>query len=283
MVGDGDEIALGSVRLKAIHTPGHTYEHVSWAVFDDTRSKETPWLVFTGDFLFVGDVGRPDLLGEEARKKLAHQLYESVFSVLPALPDFTEVYPAHGAGSLCGKALGSRSSTTLGFERRYNGALQPRPEPEWVAALLEGMPIAPPYFRRMKKVNAEGPKILGPEPPGRKAVHGQRGPRAGLRALPGGGRAAQGGVRRRPHPRLDQHPARPQPADLGRLGPALRPADPDRARTTRPTCPRWSRTCCGSASTTCRATSKAGWPTGRRTATSWAGWRRSRSTTSPTA
>jgi hydroxyacylglutathione hydrolase len=154
--------------LRAIHTPGHTPEHVSWALFDDARSKETPWLVFTGDFLFVGDVGRPDLLGEEARRKLAHQLYESVFGVLPGLPDFTEVYPAHGAGSLCGKALGSRGTTTVGFERRFNGSLQPKDEPEWVATLLEGMPIAPPYFRRMKKVNAEGPAILGPELPGRQ-------------------------------------------------------------------------------------------------------------------
>lgn len=168
VVGDGDEVALGSIRLKAIHSPGHTYEHVSWALFDDTRSKDTPWLIFTGDFLFVGDVGRPDLLGEEARQKLAHQLYESVFGVLPGLPDFTEVFPAHGAGSLCGKALASRGSTTVGFERRFNGALRRRDEPEWVATLLEGMPIAPPYFRRMKKVNAEGPKVLGPELPGQR-------------------------------------------------------------------------------------------------------------------
>ncbi len=168
VVGDGDEIALGSVRLKAVHTPGHTYEHVSWALFDDTRSKDTPWLIYTGDFVFVGDVGRPDLLGEEARRKLAHQLYESVFGVLPGLPDFTEVFPAHGAGSLCGKAIGSRNSSTLGFERRFSGALQRRDEPDWVATLLKGMPIAPPYFRRMKKVNAEGPRTLGPELPGRK-------------------------------------------------------------------------------------------------------------------
>jgi hydroxyacylglutathione hydrolase len=168
VVSDGDEIALGSVRLRAVHTPGHTYEHVAWALFDDSRSKDTPWLVFTGDFLFVGDVGRPDLLGDDARKKLAHQLYESVFGVLPGLPDFTEVFPAHGAGSLCGKAIGSRGSSSLGYERRFNGALQKRDEPEWVAALLKGMPIAPPYFRRMKKINAEGPKVLGPELPGQR-------------------------------------------------------------------------------------------------------------------
>ena len=127
-----------------------------------------PWLLFTGDFLFVGDVGRPDLLGEEARRTLAHQLYESVFGELPALPDFTEIFPAHGAGSLCGKAIGSRRSSTLGYERRFNAALQERHEAEWAATLLKGMPIAPPYFRRMKKVNAEGPKVLGPELPGQK-------------------------------------------------------------------------------------------------------------------
>ena len=168
VVGDGDEFTLGSVRLQAVATPGHTPEHVSWALFDDSRSKDAPWLIFSGDFLFVGDVGRPDLLGEEARKTLAHQLYHSVFERLPILPDFTEVYPAHGSGSLCGKAIGSRSSSTVGFERLFSGALQPKPEPEWVSNLLDGMPIAPPYFLRMKKVNAEGPKVLGAEPFGQK-------------------------------------------------------------------------------------------------------------------
>ena len=115
VVGDGEEVALGTVRLKAIHTPGHTPEHVSWALFDDTRSKDAPWLVFSGDFLFVGDVGRPDLLGDETRKVLAHQLYHSVFERLPLLSDYTEVYPGHGAGSLCGKAIGSRSASSLGL------------------------------------------------------------------------------------------------------------------------------------------------------------------------
>jgi hydroxyacylglutathione hydrolase len=138
VVKDGDEIVMGSIRLKAIHTPGHTPEHLSWAVYDQTRSKDTPWLILTGDFLFVGDVGRPDLLGEEARRTLAHQLYQSVFKVLPAFPDFTEIYPAHGAGSLCGKALGSRSSSTLGFEGRFNGALQGRTSRPGSAAFSKG-------------------------------------------------------------------------------------------------------------------------------------------------
>ena len=159
---DGDEIALGGVRLKAIHTPGHTPEHVAWALFDDTRSKDTPWLIFTGDFLFVGDVGRPDLLGEEARRKLAHQLYESVFGVLPALPDFTEIFPAHGAGSLCGKAIGSRGAST----RRLRAAVQrgapaSRPSREWTDDAAEGHAARPallPPDEEGQRRGAEGPR-----------------------------------------------------------------------------------------------------------------------------
>ena len=168
VVKDGDEISVGSVRLRAIHTPGHTPEHVTWALYDDTRSREVPWLLFTGDFLFVGDVGRPDLLGEAARKELAHQLYQSVFGTLPPLPDYTEVFPGHGAGSLCGKAIGSRRSSTVGYERRFNPALREMPESQWTETLLKGMPLAPPYFRRMKKMNAEGPRLLGHDLPGRQ-------------------------------------------------------------------------------------------------------------------
>ena len=168
VVQDGDEVVLGSVRLKAIHTPGHTLEHVSWALFDDLRSQETPWLMFTGDFVFVGDVGRPDLLGEEARQVLAHQLYESVFGKLPPLADFTEIFPGHGAGSLCGKAIGSRASSTLGYERRFNAALVERPEAQWISDLMDQMPLSPPYFARMKRVNRDGPNVLGAELPGQR-------------------------------------------------------------------------------------------------------------------
>jgi len=164
----GTTVRLGSIRLEAIHTPGHTPEHLSWALFDETRSQDTPWLIFTGDFVFVGDVGRPDLLGDEARRVLAHQLYQSVFDTLPAFPDFTEILPGHGAGSLCGKAIGSRSASTLGFERRFNASLAATDEERWVKTLLDGMPIAPPYFRRMKKVNAEGPALIGLELPGHR-------------------------------------------------------------------------------------------------------------------
>lgn len=168
VISDGDEIHLGKVRLRAFHTPGHTPEHLSWQLFDENRSVETPWLILSGDFLFVGDVGRPDLLGEEARQELADQLYGSVFEKLPGLPDFTEIFPGHGSGSLCGKAIGSRSASTLGYERRFSEALQPREKEAWISELLSGMPIAPPYFRRMKQVNSRGPRILGPELPGQR-------------------------------------------------------------------------------------------------------------------
>jgi hydroxyacylglutathione hydrolase len=170
VVKDGDEVAMGALRFRALHTPGHTPEHLTWALFDETRSKDTPWLLFTGDFLFVGDVGRPDLLGEQERAKLAHQLYESVFKRISPLPDFTEVFPSHGAGSLCGKAIGSRRSSSLGFERRFNPSLRPMPEGEWTSNLLDGMPPAPPYFRRMKAVNAAGPAVLASAKPGQRRV-----------------------------------------------------------------------------------------------------------------
>ncbi len=170
VVKEADEVKLGSIRLKAMHTPGHTPEHVTWALYDDTRNADTPWLLFTGDFLFVGDVGRPDLLGDEQRKKLAHQLYESVFQKLPPLADYTEIFPAHGAGSLCGKAIGSRRSSTIGYERRFNASLKASDESQWTQSLLNEMPPAPPYFRRMKEINAKGPAILGRELPGQKRI-----------------------------------------------------------------------------------------------------------------
>jgi hydroxyacylglutathione hydrolase len=168
VVKDGDSIQMGKVKLGFVHTPGHTPEHVTVSLTDTARSGDTPWVLFTGDFLFVGDVGRPDLLGDEAKRRLAHDLYGSVFERLAAVPDFTEIMPAHGAGSLCGKAIGSRNSSTVGYERRFNGALAKKPEEQWVEELLSGMPLAPPYFLRMKRVNKEGPAVLGPELPGLK-------------------------------------------------------------------------------------------------------------------
>lgn len=168
LVKEGDSVEFGNIRLAFQHTPGHTPEHISVLLYDTSRSEKTPWLMFTGDFLFVGDVGRPDLLGEEAKQELAHELYQSVFERITSLPDVTEIFPAHGAGSLCGKAIGSRRSSTLGYERLYNRALKKKPEKQWVHDLLDEMPISPPYFKRMKKVNKEGPAIIGPQLPGLK-------------------------------------------------------------------------------------------------------------------
>ena len=167
-VKEGDTVEFGTVRLGFQHVPGHTPEHIAVLLFDKSRSAETPWVMFTGDFLFVGDVGRPDLLGDKAKQELAHELYQSVFERITSLPDTTEIFPAHGAGSLCGKAIGSRRSSTLGYERLYNGALKRKPEEQWVHDLLEDMPLSPPYFKRMKRVNKDGPAIIGPELPGLK-------------------------------------------------------------------------------------------------------------------
>lgn len=168
VIHDGDTVTIGSVRLAALHTPGHTPEHICWALYDEERSSDTPWVLFTGDCLFVGDVGRPDLLGEEAKQGLAGELHTTLFSRLKNVPDATEILPGHGAGSLCGKAINSRRSSTIGFERRFNRSLKEADKRDWIDGLMTDMPLAPPYFQRMKKVNREGPPVIGPELPGQK-------------------------------------------------------------------------------------------------------------------
>lgn len=156
-VKEGDEIRLGALRLCAKHTPGHTPEHIIWLCFDETRSREVPWFLFSGDLLFVGGVGRPDLLGAEAFQTLSRQLYYSLFTRLAELPDYVEIYPAHGAGSLCGKAMSDRTTSTLGYERKFNPSLQPKPEEAWIAALKHQMPAAPRHYQFIKRLNVEGP------------------------------------------------------------------------------------------------------------------------------
>jgi glyoxylase-like metal-dependent hydrolase (beta-lactamase superfamily II) len=147
-LGDGDAVELGRIRLEALETPGHTVESISLLLFDPDRDPGTPHAVFTGDTLFVGDVGRPDLrasLGWSA-DALGRMLYESVHTKLLALPDSTLVYPAHGAGSLCGKSIGSALATTIGEQRQVNYALQPMTEDEFVEIVTADQPEAPPYF-----------------------------------------------------------------------------------------------------------------------------------------
>jgi hydroxyacylglutathione hydrolase len=163
VVKDNDEVVLGSIRLQAKHTPGHTPEHMAWLLFDDNRSKTVPELLFSGDLLFVGSVGRPDLLGAHTEALLSRQLYSSIFDVLGSLPTHVEVLPAHGAGSPCGKEIGMSLSTTLGYEQACNPWLKKVPYEEWHEGLMRDVPGVPQYFPVMKRLNVTGIKHGSPE------------------------------------------------------------------------------------------------------------------------
>jgi hydroxyacylglutathione hydrolase len=166
---DGDTIRVGNVVLEAMHTPGHTPEHLAFLV-TDTVGASAPMGLLSGDFIFVGDVGRPDLLESAAGQKgsadvMARQLFHSLQRVA-SLPDWLQLWPGHGAGSACGKALGAVPQTTLGYERLFNWAFGIHDEDEFVRAALEGQSTPPKYFARMKRVNRDGPAILaGPPSP----------------------------------------------------------------------------------------------------------------------
>jgi hydroxyacylglutathione hydrolase len=144
---DGDNIMLGDVRIQIMETPGHTPEGISLLVFDQTRSTTEPHAVLTGDTLFIGDVGRPDLLASigVTADELAAMLYNSV-NRLRQLPDATLVYPAHGAGSLCGKALSKDTVSTIGEQKKFNYALQPMPFEQFRTLVTAEQPEAPGYF-----------------------------------------------------------------------------------------------------------------------------------------
>ena len=165
---DGDRFRIGNVELRALHTPGHTPEHLSYFVTDLGSGSNEPMGIASGDFVFVGDVGRPDLLETAAgvigaQDPSARTLYASVLRFLQ-LPDHLQVWPGHGAGSACGKALGAVPQSTVGYERRHSPALAHRSEEEFVDFILEGQPEPPLYFARMKELNREGPPVLGPLP-----------------------------------------------------------------------------------------------------------------------
>jgi glyoxylase-like metal-dependent hydrolase (beta-lactamase superfamily II)/rhodanese-related sulfurtransferase len=147
---DGEELAFGVAKLRVLHTPGHRPEHIALAVSDTSRSEE-PWLVLTGDSLFIGDVARPDLAvpGVEG----ARALYESLFNRLLCLDDGVEIYPAHVAGSLCGRAMNAKTSSTIGFERRHNPALTPASCTVFVQALNEHLPRRPPNMQAIVERN----------------------------------------------------------------------------------------------------------------------------------
>lgn len=154
-VAEGDRFTIEDLSISVLDTGGHTPEHVSYVVSDLARG-EAPVGVFCGDTLFVGDVGRPDLFPGRARE-LAAKLFDSLHGKLMNLPDFCEVYPAHGAGSLCGRALGAKRTSTIGYERRYNAALKIRDQEAFVASLTTNMPPAPDHFARCSATNAAGP------------------------------------------------------------------------------------------------------------------------------
>jgi hydroxyacylglutathione hydrolase len=154
----GDSFRLEHMRFSVLETPGHTPEHISYVVTDTSRGKE-PAAVFCGDTLFVGDVGRPDLFPSMA-DELASRLYDSLFGKLLDLPDFCEVYPAHAAGSLCGRAIAAKRTSTIGYERRYNPALQIWDRKEFIKSLTTNMPLAPDHFSRCSEINRRGPAVV---------------------------------------------------------------------------------------------------------------------------
>jgi len=159
---DGDELVLGKLTLRTMHTPGHTPEHISFLLVEPDRNR-APLALFSGDFLFVGSVGRPDLLGEAAKQQLAKALYRSVQN-LAALPDGTMVFPGHGAGSLCGAGMAQREQSTLGYERATNPFFKTQTEPAFIDMVLSTVPEFPDYYRRMKELNSMGPPLLNDVP-----------------------------------------------------------------------------------------------------------------------
>ena len=164
LLKDGQHFMVGNIRLDVLHTPGHTPEHISFVV-TDTPAASGPWGILSGDFVFVGDVGRPDLLEKAAghtgtMEASARTLFHSL-QRFRALPDHLQVWPGHGAGSACGKALGAIASSTVGYEKIGNWGVAMAGEGEFVRMVLDGQPDPPRYFAEMKRINKEGPRVLG--------------------------------------------------------------------------------------------------------------------------
>jgi glyoxylase-like metal-dependent hydrolase (beta-lactamase superfamily II)/rhodanese-related sulfurtransferase len=161
-LSEGDTIEIEDIVIKVIETPGHSPDHLCFVVVDTSRG-EDPVCVFVGDTLFVGDVGRPDLFPDIANE-LADKLYHSLFDKLLKLPDFCEVLPSHGAGSLCGRELGAKWRSTIGYERKYNSALQIKDKAEFIKSLTKDMPPVPDHFSRCNDINRTGPAVISQLP-----------------------------------------------------------------------------------------------------------------------
>lgn len=164
LLKDGDSFPIGNIKFDVLHTPGHTPESISFLLTDQGGGADQPMGIFTGDFVFVGSIGRPDLLEEAAglantAAPSARDLYHSA-KKFKQLPDFLQIWPAHGAGSACGKGLGAVPSSTVGYEKLFNPALRFTDEEEFVEYILSDQPEAPKYFAVMKRVNKEGPNLL---------------------------------------------------------------------------------------------------------------------------
>jgi hydroxyacylglutathione hydrolase len=157
---DGDLLQIGTVGIEVRHTPGHTPESIVLLVSDTTRSPE-PILALTGDLLFVGDVGRPDLTGQEAARSLAVDLYDSLYDQILPMDDSLIIYPGHGAGSLCGRSIGSARSTTLGNERQHNPSLAMADRQDFVEYMTSNLPEQPGNHQYIKQLNRQGPPRIG--------------------------------------------------------------------------------------------------------------------------
>ena len=169
LLKDGDVFDVGNIQFQVMYTPGHTPESISFVLTDRGGGANQPMGIFTGDFVFVGSIGRPDLLEEAAgmigtAESGARQLFQSV-QRFKQLPDYLQIWPAHGAGSACGKGLGAIPSSTVGYEKLFNPALQFQNEQDFVDYILADQPEAPTYFAVMKRVNRLGPAILSATPP----------------------------------------------------------------------------------------------------------------------
>ena len=164
-VQDGDELGFGRCRLRFLSTPGHTIESIC-LLLEDAEDPVRPADLFTGDTLFVGDVGRPDLSGMYTPQQLAEMLFRSLHEKILILPEETRIWPAHGAGSLCGRQMGSESFSTIGYQKRTNYALQAQTGAEFVRLLTDNLPAAPEYFAQEVDLNRKGaaPMSALPEP-----------------------------------------------------------------------------------------------------------------------